>query len=150
MKLLDDDEIIGLVRVEEGKRILMVTENGKGKQVRFEEFNAHGRATMGQKIYSVDDKASGLVNALAVNDENDVVFVTLNGQTIRVHVKDISIQGRSARGVKVASFKKKDDSIVAMAATDYQEESDEEIEIPEQAPAENEATAEPVSDDQNQ
>ena len=128
----------------------MVTENGKGKQVRFEEFNAHGRATMGQKIYSVDDKASGLVNALAVNDENDVVFVTLNGQTIRVHVKDISIQGRSARGVKVASFKKKDDSIVAMAATDYQEESDEEIEIPEQAPAENEATAEPVSDDQNQ
>ena len=37
-----------------------------------------------------------------------------------------------------------------MAATDYQEESDEEIEIPEQAPAENEATAEPVSDDQNQ
>ena len=111
---------------------------------------------MGQKIYSVDDKASGLVNALAVNDENDVVFVTLNGQTIRVHVKDISIQGRSARGVKVASFKQKDDSIVAMAATDYQEESDEEIEIPEQAPAENEATAEnkataePVSDDQNQ
>ena len=128
MKLADTDEIIGLVKVEDDKRILMVTENGKGKQVRFSEFMTHGRGTMGQKIYTIDDRTSYLVNALAVNDDNDVVFVTLNGQTIRVHVKDISIQGRSAMGVKVVSFKKAKDVIVAMAATEYQveEEDDEE------------------------
>lgn len=126
MKLAENDEIIGLVRVDEDKRILMVTENGKGKQVRFSEFMAHGRGTQGQRIYSVDEKASGtLVNAVAVNDDNDVVFVTLNGQTIRVHVKDISIQGRNATGVKVVSFKKASDSIVAMAATEFQQEEDE-------------------------
>ena len=45
-------------------------------------------------------------------------------QTIRVHVKDISIQGRSAMGVKVVSFKKAKDVIVAMAATEYQPEDD--------------------------
>lgn len=125
MKLSDDDEIVGLVMVSDDKRILMVTEKGKGKQVRFSEFMSHGRGTMGQKIYSIDEKTSYLVNALAVNDENDVVFVTLNGQTIRVHVKDISIQGRSATGIKVVSFKKASDSIVAMAATEYQEEEEE-------------------------
>ena len=126
MKLAENDEIIGLVRVDEDKRILMVTENGKGKQVRFSEFMAHGRGTQGQRIYSVDEKASGtLVNAVAVNDDNDVVFVTLNGQTIRVHVKDISIQGRNATGVRVVSFKKASDSIVAMAATEFQQEEDE-------------------------
>ena len=126
MKLAENDEIIGLVRVDDDKRILMVTENGKGKQVRFSEFMAHGRGTQGQRIYSVDEKASGtLVNAVAVNDDNDVVFVTLNGQTIRVHVKDISIQGRNATGVKVVSFKKSSDSIVAMAATEFQQEEDE-------------------------
>ncbi len=126
MKLAENDEIIGLVRVDEDKRILMVTENGKGKQVRFSEFMTHGRGTQGQRIYSVDEKASGtLVNAVAVNDDNDVVFVTLNGQTIRVHVKDISIQGRNATGVKVVSFKKASDSIVAMAATEFQQEEDE-------------------------
>ena len=126
MKLAENDEIIGLVRVDDDKRILMVTENGKGKQVRFSEFMAHGRGTQGQRIYSVDEKASGtLVNAVAVNDDNDVVFVTLNGQTIRVHVKDISIQGRNATGVKVVSFKKTSDSIVAMAATEFQQEEDE-------------------------
>ena len=126
MKLAENDEIIGLVRVDDDKRILMVTENGKGKQVRFSEFMAHGRGTQGQRIYSVDEKASGtLVNAVAVNDDKDVVFVTLNGQTIRVHVKDISIQGRNATGVKVVSFKKASDSIVAMAATEFQQEEDE-------------------------
>ena len=126
MKLAENDEIIGLVRVDDDKRILMVTENGKGKQVRFSEFMAHGRGTQGQRIYSVDEKASGtLVNAVSVNDDNDVVFVTLNGQTIRVHVKDISIQGRNATGVKVVSFKKASDSIVAMAATEFQQEEDE-------------------------
>lgn len=126
MKLAENDEIIGLVRVDDDKRILMVTENGKGKQVRFSEFMAHGRGTQGQRIYSVDENASGtLVNAVAVNDDNDVVFVTLNGQTIRVHVKDISIQGRNATGVKVVSFKKASDSIVAMAATEFQQEEDE-------------------------
>ena len=125
MKLADDDEIIGLVKVEDDKRILMVTENGKGKQVRFSEFMSHGRGTMGQRIYSIDDRTSHLVNALAVNDDNDVVFITLNGQTIRVHVKDISIQGRSAMGVKVVTFKKAKDTIVAMAATGYQAEEEE-------------------------
>lgn len=125
MKLASEDEIVGLVKVDENKRILMVTERGKGKQVRFSEFMAHGRGTMGQKIYSIDERTSGLVNAVAVNEDNDVVFVSRNGQTIRVHVKDISIQGRNAMGIKVASFKKETDTIVAMAVTDYQvEEAD--------------------------
>ena len=131
MKLSSDDEIVGLVKVDDDKRILMVTEKGKGKQVRFSEFMSHGRGTMGQKIYSIDNRTSYLVNALAVNDDNDVVFVTLNGQTIRVHVKDISIQGRSAMGIKVVSFKKASDSIVAMAETEFQEEAEEDESIEE-------------------
>ena len=110
----------------------MVTEKGKGKQVRVDQFRAQGTGTMGQRIYTIED--GGLVGAVSVNDDNDVVFVTLKGQTIRVHAKDISIQGRAAMGVKVASFKKKDDSVNAIAVTAYQDESDdpdEEIQKPE-------------------
>lgn len=146
MKLADTDEIIGLVKVEDDKRILMVTENGKGKQVRFSEFMAHGRGTMGQKIYTIDDRTSYLVNALAVNDDNDVVFVTLNGQTIRVHVKDISIQGRSAMGVKVVSFKKAKDVIVAMAATEYQVEEEDDEESAENEESDTSSVSESVTE----
>ena len=53
MKLSSDDEIIGLVRVEEGKNVILVTNGGKGKQVDFDFFKAHGRGTMGQLIYKL-------------------------------------------------------------------------------------------------
>ena len=120
IRLIGDDEVIGVVAVDDSRRILMVTDKGKGKQVRFNQFNVHGRGTMGQKIYTVED--SGLIGAVSVDDDSDVVFITMKGQTIRVHAKDISIQGRAAMGVKVASFKKKDDTVNAIAVTGYQEE----------------------------
>ena len=139
IRLLGSDEVVGVIAVDDSRRILMVTEKGKGKQVLFSQFNVHGRGTMGQKIYTVED--SGLVGAVSVSDDDDVVFVTLKGQTIRVHAKDISIQGRAAMGVRVASFKKKDDSVNAIAVTAYQEaeDADEEIQKPETAPSAEEA-----------
>ena len=123
IKLIGDDEVVAAVKVEDTKRVLMITAKGKGKQVRFDDFMAHSRGTMGQKIYTVDE--GGLVSAVTVDDDTDVVFITLKGQTIRVHAKDISIQGRAAMGVKVASFKKKDDSVNAIAVTSYEEEPEE-------------------------
>ncbi len=126
MRLAENDEIVGLVKVEDNKRVLMVTDKGKGKQVKYDEFMPHGRGTMGQKIYNISEKNGYIVNALSVNEDNDVVFVTLFGQTIRVHVKDISIQGRNAQGIRVVAFKKDTDSLVAMDITDFQEETEDE------------------------
>ena len=133
IRLIGDDVVIGVVAVDDSRRILMVTDKGKGKQVRFDQFNAHGRGTMGQKIYTVED--SGLVGAVSVDDDSDVVFITMKGQTIRVHARDISIQGRAAMGVKVASFKKKDDTVNAIAVTGYQEDAEEETEDNAQDPS---------------
>ena len=128
IKLIDNDELVGIVKVEDGKKILMITEQGKGKKVLFSEFMNHGRGTMGQKIYSIEKGENGIVDAFAVDDDTDVIFMTKKGQAIRVHTRDISTQGRSARGVKVASFKKSGDSINAMAITSYQEDdSDEDV-----------------------
>ncbi len=126
IRLVDDDQVAGLLKVDDTKRILMVTENGQGKQVTFDSFRVHRRATQGQRIYKLGGRADFIVGALAVNDENDVVCVTLMGQTLRVHVKNISIQGRNAAGVKVVTMKSPKDSIVAIASTG--DEEDEELE----------------------
>ena len=128
IKLIGSDELVGLVKVENDKEILMITEQGKGKKVRFDEFMNHGRGTMGHKIYTIEKGENGIVDAFAVDDDTDVIFMTKKGQAIRVHTKDISTQGRSARGVKVAAFKKSGDSINAMAITSYQEEDPEDSE----------------------
>ena len=118
------------MKVEDGKSIILVTDQGKGKQVEFDFFRTHGRGTMGQKIYNLPDNAY-LVSAQGVNDENDVVCITKKGQTIRTHVNGISSQGRNAGGVNVFRMKTDDDYIVAMTVTDYQEDEPEEAETPE-------------------
>jgi DNA gyrase subunit A len=68
----------------------MITENGQGKQVTFDSFTVHGRGTQGQKIYRLGGKANFIVGVLSVDDEDDVVCVTLMGQTLREHVNAIS------------------------------------------------------------
>ncbi len=89
-RLLGDDQVAGLLKVDNDKRILMITENGQGKQVTFDSFTVHGRGTQGQKIYRLGGKANFIVGVLSVDDEDDVVCVTLMGQTLREHVNAIS------------------------------------------------------------
>ncbi len=137
IKLINDDKVAGLLKVDDTKRILMITENGQGKQVTFDSFNVHKRATQGQKIFRLGTKATYIVGVLGVNDEFDVVCVTLMGQTLRVHCDAISIQGRNAAGVRVVSMKFNKDSIVAIASTEKDEE--EEVEIPDAPNPEDEA-----------
>ena len=131
IKLVGDDALAALVKVEEGKDILMVTEKGSGKRVKFEEFMPHARNTFGQKIYNIENGENGIVDAFAVDDDHDVIIITLKGQAIRVHCNSITVQGRAAKGIKVASFKKRGDYINALAVTDYQDEDPEEEEEPE-------------------
>ncbi|MDD3456401.1 MULTISPECIES: DNA topoisomerase (ATP-hydrolyzing) subunit A [Sphaerochaeta] len=147
IRLLGDDQVAGLLKVDNSKRILMITENGQGKQVTFDSFTVHGRGTQGQKIYRLGGKASFIVGVLSVDDDNDVVCVTLMGQTLRVHVNAISIQGRNAAGVKVVTMKFKGDSIVAIASTERDEEED--VEIPEQPAPESEEIIEDEGEDED-
>ena len=117
IKLLNGDTVVGLLKIDEDRRILMVTEKGQGKQVEFDGFRPHGRGTMGQKVYTFREKTGYLVRALSVNDDNDIVILTEKGQSIRVPVDTISIQGPYASGVVVARLKDID-SIQAVAVVD--------------------------------
>ncbi|MDC7244759.1 MAG: DNA gyrase subunit A [Sphaerochaetaceae bacterium] len=128
IRLIEDDQVAGLLKVDDDKRILLITENGQGKQITFDSFRPHGRGTMGQKIYTFREKTGYIVRALSVNDDNDIVIITTLGQSIRIPVATISIQGAYASGVVIAKLKK-GDSIQALAvadADDAEEETDEE------------------------
>lgn len=128
IRLVGDDEVAGLLQVDDGKRILIITENGQGKQIHFDEFRTHSRGTMGQKIYTFRDKTGFIVGALAVDDDDDVVCITSKGQSIRIPVSTISIQKAYASGVSITKLRD-GDTIVAIALTDAEkeEESDEGI-----------------------
>ncbi len=125
IRLTEGDSVVGLMKVNPEKRMLLVTEKGQGKQVEFDQFRRHNRATMGQKIYTFRDKTGYLVGTLAVSDEDDLVCITSNGQSIRTPVASISIQGAYASGVAVARLRE-DDTVVAIARTEAECEEEEE------------------------
>lgn len=111
-----DDEVAGLIKVDDEKTALVVTNKGKGKQVDYSLFSRHGRGTGGQLIYKTEDDGDVyIVSALSVSkDTDDLVCITALGQTIRMHVSDISQQGRVAHGVYIFKMRKAEDYIVAI------------------------------------
>ena len=130
MNLIGDDEIVSAVKVEEGKNILLLTELGKGKRTGFDSFSLHGRGTMGQRIYSLNE-GDRLVGATSVSDDEDVILITKLGQVLRIPVSKISYQGKNASGVIIATFKKKNDRINAMDITIHEDvvEEDESMDV---------------------
>ncbi|GMO38253.1 MAG: DNA topoisomerase (ATP-hydrolyzing) subunit A [Termitinemataceae bacterium] len=108
MRLSDSDELTGVLRVVPGENMMLISEYGYGKQVAFDEFNIHGRATGGQKIYSVSDKTGEIVGCVAVKEGEEIMCITTQGKSIKVDSSSIRVMGRSAGGVRIVNIEKPD------------------------------------------
>ncbi len=101
IRLAEGDYVVGVARVEDGKKLLTVTENGFGKRSDFEGFKTRNRGGKGVIVHGLSDKTGLLAAISVVDDEDDVVIISDNGITIRTHVADISEYSRTASGVIV-------------------------------------------------
>ena len=108
IRLSKEDELVSALRLSLDKKILVISENGYGKRVSFDEFSPHGRGTGGQRLCMLSEKTGEIVGALAVKDNDEVVCITGQGKTIRVHINTISTMGRSAGGVRILDIAKPD------------------------------------------
>jgi DNA gyrase subunit A len=114
MRLDDDDELTGLLRVDNApppaprETMLLLSEYGFGKRVDFGEFSSHGRGTRGQRIYTVTDKTGELVGCVNVLDNEEIMCITSQGKSIKLKVASIRVMGRSAQGVRILSIDKPD------------------------------------------
>ncbi|MBR2459958.1 MAG: DNA gyrase subunit A [Clostridia bacterium] len=101
IRLSEDDYVVGVTMVEDGKSLLTVTENGYGKRSPFSDFNAHSRGGKGVTVQNINEKTGKLAAVSTVNEKDDIVVITDDGITIRVHVSDISEYSRTASGVRI-------------------------------------------------
>ena len=114
MRLGNDDELAGLLRVDAGpekkarEKMLILSEYGFGKRGDFGEFSSHGRGTGGQKIYTVSEKTGEIVGCVNVLDGEEIMCITSQGKSIKLKVKAVPVMGRSARGVRILSIDKPD------------------------------------------
>jgi DNA gyrase subunit A len=108
IKLDSSDELSGVLRRVENETMLLLSEYGYGKRVDFSEFNSHGRATGGQRIYTISDKTGELVSCVNVREDEELMCITSQGQSIRVRVESIRVMGRDAQGVRIVNIEKPD------------------------------------------
>ena len=132
-----DDEVIGMVCINpdeaaaSGTRILIVSENGYGKQSDLDEYRIIHRGGMGVKTINITDKTGDLIAIKAVNDDQDLMIINKSGITIRMASSDIRVAGRATQGVKLISIRE-GDSIASVCPVPKSEDAETQM-----APAEN-------------
>jgi len=67
------------------------------------------------------------VATLADTDEQEVIIISRNGQTIRLAIKDIPALGRATQGVRIMRLND-DDEVVSLALVDKAEDGEEDDE----------------------
>jgi len=123
----DKDEVIGMIAVahDTEESILVVSEHGYGKRSLVEDYRITNRGTKGVKTLNVTDKTGELVAFEAVTDEHDLMIINRSGITIRIHARDISVQGRATQGVRIIDLKKRGDEIASVCRVLTEEEQEE-------------------------
>ncbi|GGI42895.1 DNA gyrase subunit A [Mammaliicoccus stepanovicii] len=103
ISLRDGDEVIGLdiTDEEEPDEVLIVTEKGYGKRTSSDQYRISNRGGKGIKTATLTEKNGNLVCITTVTGDEDLMIVTNSGVIIRLHVSDISQNGRSAQGVRL-------------------------------------------------
>lgn len=130
-RLRPGDYLIGAAPLNADSQVLVLSENGYGKQTSAAEYPIKGRGTMGIKTVNVTAKNGPLVGLTTVDGDEDIMLVTDKGVIIRFGAETVSTTGRSAMGVRL--IKMAADSKVATMAT-VAKETDEMATAAEQAP----------------
>ena len=87
---------------------LTVTQNGFGKKTPFAQYRIQSRGGKGRITMKVGDKTGGIIGALTVRESDDIMLITVGGQMVRTHVKDIREAGRNTQGVKLINLEEGD------------------------------------------
>jgi DNA gyrase subunit A len=117
------DELVACDIARDGATLLHITEQGFGKRTSVDEYPTKGRGGMGVVGIKLVDEKGPVVGTLVVDDDDEVLAVTRQGVMIRTRATDISIQGRSASGVKVIS-PDNDDQVASIALVSAEDDDD--------------------------
>lgn len=102
ISLREGDYVRGTALVEEGKKLITITENGFGKRTEFEDFRVmKNRGGLGVTCHNIGEKTGNLVGICAVDEDDDIMMITDSGTIIRTPVSGIPTYSRTAGGVIV-------------------------------------------------
>jgi DNA gyrase subunit A len=113
IRLRAGDQVVGMGLVEQDANIFVISENGYGKRTKVSQFTAHARGGVGIRSAVVNAKTGKLmgVASLREGDEQEIIIISKQGQTIRLGMKDIPAIGRATQGVRIMRLKDGDTAV---------------------------------------
>ncbi len=109
IKLKKDDHVAGFDIIRKGVdakmvQVLVLMENGFGKQTPLSEYKIQNRGGSGIRTANITPKTGKLIASRAVYEEHDLFALSAKGQVIRTELTGVRKTGRSAQGVRVMNL----------------------------------------------
>ena len=130
ISLNEGDFVVGAEKVEEGKTLLTVTENGYGKRTELAEYLRTGpdgekvpqsRGGKGLKNYNITSKTGSIAGCRVVGDKDDVMLIENGGVIIRIPASSINVYKRDTQGV-IAMRIDEGNKVVSIERVEQEEE----------------------------
>ena len=113
IRLRAGDYVIGVGVCRPGATLLTVTEDGKGRRSRVDDYRVTKRGGLGIRNYA----KGGVAAVKIVDDADDLILISQDGILIRMHADDINVQSRYGSGVRVMRLAA-DDKVAMVARVD--------------------------------
>ena len=104
IRLAEGDYVVGVCVCRPGATMLTVTEDGKGRRSRIDDYRITRRGGKGIRNYA----KGGVASVKIVDDTDDLILISQEGILIRMHADDINIQSRYGSGVRVMRLAEND------------------------------------------
>ena len=124
INLSDKDLVVAMEALAGSHSLLTVTEHGFGKRTMLDEYPLRNRGGKGVITIKTTERNGNVVGAILVEDTDEVMLVSDQGNIIRTRVADINIIGRNTQGVKLINLNR-GERLVAVARLAEPEEDDE-------------------------
>jgi len=113
IRLSKEDKVVSLSIIPNGKveesKLLVITENGYGKQTKVSDFKIQNRGGSGIKAVKVTEKTGSLIGAKIASEEHEeVIAMSELSQVIRTSIDSIPTLGRDTQGVRIMRMKEGD------------------------------------------
>lgn len=128
IRLRPGDHVIGMDIVEEGSDIFVISKFGYGKRTKVAQFTPHARGGVGIRSAVVNAKTGELMGVKTLmGDDQEVIIISQQGQTIRLGLNDIPALGRATQGVRIMRLND-GDQVVSLALVDKTDQPEVESE----------------------
>jgi len=141
IRLIDNDELVGMDVANPNDQVLVLTVNGYGKRTAVEKFRKTGRNVQGVIALKTSDTTGLMAGAVVTSPEVEEVLVgSAKAMVYRTRLDEIRSLGRNTQGVKVMTKLTEGDQVISLSA--FRERSWEEIpELPSLTAAPRQAAA---------